>query len=380
MASLTPLPGGKWRSRLFPACPLPPERQRYFDTLSRLYVITAMAYLLGLLPMFWLLEDGSLLAITLLGLFLTLASQALHRRGHMASGVILLLAVMTWHMLEALRAFGSGLGFELYFALILLIVFISAMSQPAKVFTSLSVLALTALQLTSLRSQAPSWPYSPLAHDTLLVANLALISILFGVILRGLEGVTERLERDYRREETCDALTGVYNRRAVLQVAERALRDQRPFALLLLDIDHFKRINDSHGHALGDRALCHLVQCLCQGLREQDVLGRYGGEEFVVVMHDMTLADAATVAERLAALVRERPYGMATEPLHLTVSMGVAVSAQATSLDRLIALADRRLYRAKQAGRDRIVADDALFEEAMPDAARTGEPITLRCG
>lgn len=374
MAAYTPRWAGKWRAFIFPACPLPPERQRYFDTFSRLYVIAIATYALALLPMFWLLGNSRLFTITLVGLGTGLGARELHRRGHMTSGVSLLLAVMTWHMLESIHAFGGGVGFELYFALILLIVYISALPPAAKGLVSLSVLALTALQLTALGGQAPSWPYSPLAHDILLVANLTLISVLFGVILRGLEGVTERLERNYRREASLDALTGVYNRRAVLKAAEQAAHGERSFALLLVDIDYFKRINDEYGHELGDRALCHLVECLRLGLRDEDVLGRYGGEEFIVVLNDMTLTDAMGVADRLTAQVRERPFATALAPLHMTISIGVAVSSQASGLDALIALADRRLYHAKRSGRDRAVGEDVASGIPTKDDPAAGVP------
>ncbi len=331
-------------------------------------MIAVSTYALVLVPVFWLLNDVRLFAITWVGVGVSLSARELHRRGHMNGGAFLLAAMMSWHMLEAVRVFGLGVGFELYFPLVLLVIYISGMPAGVKALLSLAVLGLTVWQLLMLRGHAGSGPHSPLAQEALLVANLVIVSMLFAVILKELEEVTERIERNYRREASCDALTGVSNRRALLRVVARALHERRPFALLLLDVDHFKRINDDHGHDLGDRALCHLVQCLCQGLRDQDVLGRYGGEEFVVVMHDMALDDAVEVAERLAARVRERPYAQTSHALHMTVSMGVVVSSQATSLDALMRLADRRLYRAKQTGRDRVVAVDATEDPAVTDA------------
>ncbi|MEC9483685.1 MAG: GGDEF domain-containing protein [Halomonas sp.] len=351
-------PSSKWYSFVFPVCPLPPEQQRYFDTFSRLYVIAAATYVLALLPMFWLLGNLRLLAITLIGLGMVLAAREVHTRGHMTGGVCLVLASMAWHMLEAIHAYGAGVGFELYFSVMLLIIYISAMPTLAKLGASLLILTLTALEVIGLGDGADGWHHGSLIPDLVLLANLLLVSVLFGVILTGLEGVTERLERSYRREATHDALTGVYNRRAVLRAAEQAALSGRVYALLLVDIDFFKRINDEYGHHVGDRALCHLVECLRLGLREEDVLGRYGGEEFIVVLNDMTLSDAMGVAERLAALVREHPYAVAGQALHMSVSIGVAVSSQTADLAELIALADQRLYRAKRGGRDRVVGED----------------------
>ncbi|TDX31493.1 diguanylate cyclase (GGDEF)-like protein [Modicisalibacter xianhensis] len=369
----------KWRSFMFPACPLPPEQQRYFHTLSRLYVIATVTYVLALLPMFWLLGNVHLLAITLIGLGSVLMARELHRRGYMTAGVSLVLAGMTWHMLESLDAYGAGVGFELYFSVILLIIYISAMSPVAKLGISLSILTLTALQVIELGDRTNDWHHGSLVPDLVLMANLLLVSVLFAVILTGLEGVTERLERSYRREATHDALTGVYNRRAVLKAAEQMAQGDRTFAILMIDIDYFKRINDEYGHDVGDRALCHLSECLRLGLREEDVLGRYGGEEFMVVLNSMTLNDAVGVAERLAALVRENPYAAANGlTLSMSVSVGVAVSSQAEDLNGLIVLADQRLYRAKRTGRDRIVAKDRPVVSPNKEDPLPENPLPVR--
>ncbi|MCG7601197.1 GGDEF domain-containing protein [Halomonas sp. McH1-25] len=348
----------KWRSFALPACPLPPEQQRYFHTLSRLYVIATATYVLALLPMFWLLGSERMVAITLIGLSSVLAARELHRRGYMTAGVSLVLTSMAWHMLESISAYGAGVGFELYFPVILLIIYISAMPPLVKLGISLLILALTALQVIDIGERASDWRHESLIPDIVLMANMLLVCVLFAVVLTGLEGVTERLERSYRREATHDALTGVYNRRAVFRAAEQMAQGQQTYAMLMIDIDYFKRINDEYGHDVGDRALCHLTECLRLGLREEDVLGRYGGEEFMVVLNGMTLNDAVGVAERLAALVRENPYAVAGKSLPMSVSVGVAVSSQASDLNGLVALADQRLYRAKRTGRDRIVARD----------------------
>ncbi|WP_136066510.1 GGDEF domain-containing protein [Modicisalibacter radicis] len=358
---------GHWRALSLPACPLPADRQRYFHTLSRLYLIATVVYLFDFIPMFWLLADTRLFIVSVAGLGMTLVARELHRRGYMGAGVLLMLATMTAHMLVAIGTYGSGLGFELYFALILLVTYISALSQVAKLGVSLVVMGLTTYQLmgvpeTTVVDRLGGW-----APQALLIANLATLGVLFAVILRRLEGVSQRLEISYRRQAHHDALTGVFNRRAVLREVELAMDNARPFALLMIDIDHFKPINDRYGHKRGDRALCHLVECLRESLRDEDTLGRYGGEEFIAVLHDKRHGEALCAAERLAATVRETPYALDGGDLHMTVSIGVAANGEALDIDGLIALADRRLYQAKRDGRDQVCGDDApSMQDASP--------------
>jgi len=344
-------------ARMLPVRVLPPEHQRYFHTLSRLYLIAIVTYVVDLIPLFWLLGSQRLLAVSLVGLAVTLVAREIHRRGYMGSAVMLLLGMMTVHMLSALQIYGSGRGFELYFALILLITCISALDQRLKWLVSAGVLALTTWQLT--RNGTPASGLTPGVADSVLMVNLATVSVLFGVILRQLEGVTERLEVSYRRQANHDALTGVYNRRAALRTIERAQLSGAPFALLMLDIDHFKRINDTYGHKCGDRALCHVVECLRLNLRDEDMLGRYGGEEFIAVLQGMDREEAMGVARRLLACVSDTPYETDGHgALSLTVSIGVAAHQEATDLDVLVALADQRLYAAKRSGRNRVCGHD----------------------
>ena len=158
-----------------------------------------------------------------------------------------------------------------------------------------------------------------------------------------------------------DALTGLSNRRhfdeRFQEEWSRAFRYGRPLSLLMCDIDHFKRINDVHGHVHGDAVLKAVGQALLRGSRSSDVLARYGGEEFVVLLCETVLEHAMAVAERLRAAVKELPF--TTSPsgvFSVTISIGVSTlaSGKPADLTQLLAEADEALYAAKRLGRDRV--------------------------
>ncbi|MFL6635991.1 MAG: diguanylate cyclase [Massilia sp.] len=178
-----------------------------------------------------------------------------------------------------------------------------------------------------------------------------------------LRDVSDRRDAiDARRKSLfCDHLTGVANRRAFFEAGELELnrnrRAPRPTALILVDADHFKVINDRHGHAGGDAVLRHLGQLLAATFRQVDVVARVGGEEFAVLLPSTDLDAAVAVAERLRGLVASRPVAYDGALIGLTISAGVAVcDGEAPGLDGLMKRADQALYAAKAAGRDRIEA------------------------
>ncbi len=157
-----------------------------------------------------------------------------------------------------------------------------------------------------------------------------------------------------------DTLTGLANRRHFDERLEeewqRAVRYGHPLALLLCDIDHFKKINDTYGHTTGDTVLKHVAQTVLHDSRASDVIARYGGEEFVILLCETSLAQAATVAERLCAAVRTLSFSSLSGPAQVTMSIGVTElwEGRAESPPQLIAQADEALYAAKDRGRNRV--------------------------
>jgi len=165
---------------------------------------------------------------------------------------------------------------------------------------------------------------------------------------------------------TRDALTGAMNKRYLNESLDRevarAVRQQQTLSVLMIDIDHFKRVNDTHGHLVGDEVLRHFGARILESCRTDDLLARYGGEEFCLVLCSTVRDDALLIAERSRQIVADRPFETAVGPLAITASFGLAcldpssaVAAVATRSEDLIRLADERLYEAKKFGRNRVV-------------------------
>ncbi len=173
-----------------------------------------------------------------------------------------------------------------------------------------------------------------------------------------------RLYERTKRLSITDGLTKLYNHRffqdALKREFSRCQRHQNPLSLALLDIDHFKRFNDTYGHQQGDVVLQDLARTLKGQVRSLDVVARYGGEEFAVIMPDATPEVALRVAERLRAAVENRPVEGPNGPLRVTISLGVASvpHGEIAAPAGLIAAADRALYRAKERGRNRVACQD----------------------
>jgi diguanylate cyclase (GGDEF)-like protein len=171
-----------------------------------------------------------------------------------------------------------------------------------------------------------------------------------------------QLEIKLRQLATTDGLTGALNRAEFLARAQRELEARRGSAgvmdVLMIDVDHFKSINDRFGHAGGDRALQHMVATLGTALRQVDLLGRLGGEEFAVVLFDLPDSIAEVVAERLRSRVADTPTMFGDRPIQMTISLGLATQVESDrSIEQIIARADAALYQAKGSGRNRVVTD-----------------------
>jgi diguanylate cyclase (GGDEF)-like protein/PAS domain S-box-containing protein len=186
--------------------------------------------------------------------------------------------------------------------------------------------------------------------------------------------ITQRKEKEQRltRLATTDSLTGLLNRRAFLEAGEAMMaeRGHKPLTVLMLDADRFKSVNDTHGHAAGDEVLKCLARIVAGSARADDAVGRLGGEEFAVLLHNTGVEGGTNLAERMLKSIREVQVDLADDlKIGFTVSIGISSTATAHDLSTLLSQADTALYAAKNSGRDRLMA---VTEDSLRNLSRHG--------
>ncbi|MDD3182783.1 MAG: sensor domain-containing diguanylate cyclase [Alphaproteobacteria bacterium] len=196
------------------------------------------------------------------------------------------------------------------------------------------------------------------------IAELAAINVDYSgepAMLVSVNDISERkkLEAELFHQANTDSLTGLSNRRFFMIQAEQEIRRARRFnralSIIMMDLDHFKLVNDTHGHAAGDAVLETIVRASLESLRESDVMGRLGGEEFAVILPETTIEAAAEVAGRLLAHIAETAIPTTKGIVHCTTSLGVAqLIPQDNTIDELLCRADEALFLAKERGRNRV--------------------------
>jgi diguanylate cyclase (GGDEF)-like protein len=171
---------------------------------------------------------------------------------------------------------------------------------------------------------------------------------------------------------TRDSLTGILNRRRFLELAEieiaRSQRSRCPFAVFLADIDHFKRVNDTYGHLVGDAVIRAVAGLFSEMLRTTDILARYGGEELIVLLPETDDRAAFNLAERLRRGIEALPVACEGVAVQVTVSIGIAHSTGDETIDATVERADKALYAAKNGGRNRVVAEPHIYQNGLASA------------
>jgi diguanylate cyclase (GGDEF)-like protein len=193
-----------------------------------------------------------------------------------------------------------------------------------------------------------------------LISGLVLTYADQACVLLSFSDISAQIEREtiFRQLAHTDALTGVYNRRYFFDLAEKVINQSvlqnQTFSMLMLDIDYFKDINDKFGHASGDQAIQQVAHICSKILREDDILGRLGGEEFALLLMNADLEAASAVAERLRQRVADTKVPVQTDYIRMTISIGVAETLAGESVHGVLKRADKALYTAKAKGRNRV--------------------------
>lgn len=233
------------------------------------------------------------------------------------------------------------------------------LSKKLAVYSSLVIYALLVVLL--ILTYTPMFPASHLELNALMfnmvLAHGLYIVCMFSVIRLRRTTLRQQLRtQELEKEANLDALLGIANRRYLQKIMDRFDTDRQPVAVLLIDVDHFKSVNDQYGHSAGDTVLQQTVNCIKDSLRPVDVLGRWGGEEFLVLV-DWTLAeDITNVAQRIQSAVQHYNFDPVEQ---VTLSIGVSKFTGEGEIQTALNQADKALYHAKENGRNQVV----LFED-----------------
>ena len=352
------------------------------------YVAFSLAFLLMAIrsntPALWSILAPNLLIFVSIGLMIEAVRRALELPVRVRQQTILLVGtVMT--ALTAVTVAGVSyqqrvnaisillLPMGLYAAWILLRG--SERDERARRFLGVIFLVIALLMLLRLLTGISGIHVSQGLHEVSWVHSafyLTVFVIFYAMGIGFMLMARERLLQDLARRATTDALTGTYNRYAFEPIAETALaqidRRHLPVSLLMIDLDHFKAINDRHGHLIGDDVLRTVATLIRRELRAGDVLARYGGEELSLLLPDTDAAAARQIGERLRFLVETTVLPGRREPVRLTASFGLATAQQSVSLSALIHAADLALYQAKANGRNQLCERPVTVESTTTEA------------
>lgn len=336
-------------------------------------VVMAAAIDVGYVLLFWWLGSVPLALVNVVSIAMYVGAYQLVTMRHNTAAITLIWLEVMLHAALGSLLIGWDSGFHYY-----LLLFIPAIVVAnTRGYAVPLVLTLLAYYL-GLRAVC-DWlgPLTPLSPISLKWVNALHVALVFGMLsaLAAFYRRTVLIAEDrLRKQATLDPLTGLNNRRhfetLATHVLARSQRDGTPVTLLLCDVDHFKRVNDERGHAVGDEVLMAIARMLGQNLRDGDVVARWGGEEFVALMPASPLDKACATAERIRAAVQATPLEVDATPLALTLSFGVAQVHGVQDLHAAIARADKALYDAKNAGRNRVsAAQEPTPAEIMPSQA-----------
>ncbi|MGQ7246604.1 GGDEF domain-containing protein [Halomonas sp. V046] len=339
----------------------------------RKYILIHLASLLGALThvgfiLVFLRLDQSLLAVfNVVSVAIWLAAWLANRAAHYNRAIYLIAGETALHATLATLLLGAASGFHFFLVPIACLVTISPnLARWKSAILGLCLMTLFILLdedlMGDIAGPLPTLP-GPLYH--VLVASALFILVGFAISVRL---VFEMQESRLTHMATRDALTGLFNRRFASdylhQLAAQRQREPAPCCIALLDIDHFKRINDSYGHDVGDLSLVSISSLLQAHFRRSDILCRWGGEEFLVIFPNTSLEDIHPVIEQLRSQLTHLCIEHDKGEFQLTLSIGVTEIAPHETVDVPINRADRLLYRAKAEGRDRIVTDASSPHES----------------
>lgn len=333
-----------------------PSRAAFWTMLQRIALLAGAVDVIFLVT-FWALGFHVASALNILSIATYVAAYLLLRRRKNLIAVALMWLEVLLHASVSTYMFGWNSGTH-YFLLVFLPAVAVSRSTRQAVVAMLLLLAFY-LGLDALtQGVTPLYEISEDAKRFVRWLSVSVVFMMFGYTGRYYVQRVAASEKRLRQMAATDPLSGLFNRRRFLEQTEletaRAARHGGPLCVALIDIDHFKRINDEHGHDIGDRVICQVARVLSAELRTNDVVARWGGEEFILLLPDTGPDGAAVLAQRIVDRMGREGGALGDRTLAVTVSIGVHPVDAARPFDESVKGADQALYQAKARGRNRV--------------------------
>lgn len=328
-------------------------------------VINTIGYLgitvhLALIPLFFFLGLEFLSFLNLFSSFMWIMGWRVNRLGNHDLAITLMISEVILHTLFVVPIVGWHAGFQYYLlGAIPFSLFNNKLDGKAIILVSIS-LCITFIALDVITHDAPQTLI--LSVGLIRIINYINIVISFtavGLISYYFRLASISLERELETLANTDALTGLYNRRRMQEMLEiqksLSLRNRSNFTLIFVDIDHFKKFNDTYGHCCGDYILCEVAAFMRNHLRQGDALARWGGEEFLIMLPNTDIKGARAMAENIRKAIAERRFHLAGQDFSVTMTFGLTQHEDHASIDDSLKRADDALYKGKEAGRNLVM-------------------------
>lgn len=356
-----------------------------FTTYLATFLVVALFAYQGLIPL-PIASHFLIFAIAVNGLFWLLIQLDLNLKLRDPSMTMLQITLSQWPALWVMFFLEAGQGRAIFLVITVVPLLYGILALNVRQFIRVSIIFLAqySVLLLALWQVRPQVLEASIELVQLFVFIIVLAEVaLIGGFISGLRGKLRLRNRELKdamariqQLVNIDELTGIYNRRRIVQAlseeSNRCRRTPGPYSLGIMDVDHFKDVNDTYGHQAGDEILRELAKAVAADLRAIDSFGRYGGEEFLLVLPQTSLTGARIKSERVCEAIRSLRFAGLPDDFRITVSIGVAEAFPDESTDDTLSRADRALYEAKENGRNRVVCCNAC---STPDTL--GRPAPL---
>ena len=333
----------------------------------RLYVALNYLCYLGFgahslfIPLFFWLGVPELAIFNIFSALIWALAYFLNRAGHHVEAIIFSTVESVVHAFLATYFLGWESGFHYYFLSLVLFIFINH-HQKIRIIIVEGVLLFLGYVGFYFYTQQPGFVVDIPAYvlESLYVMNIAVNFMAFGILGYFFRVASIRAEQQMELLATTDTLTKLFNRRKMLELIEQEViryqRDKKSFLLVITDIDHFKKFNDDYGHDCGDYVLEQVSLLMKESLRQQDVVARWGGEEFLIMLPETEMEGGIQAIEKLRETLANRVYQYAGNSFSVTMTFGVTAYDGSCDVDTCIKRADEVLYAGKRGGRNRVVS------------------------